>query len=36
MEKDIEVQIDLCRTALRRAMGHLARIEKLLKITVGE
>lgn len=29
MNEDIKDQIDLCKTALRRAMGHLARMEFL-------
>jgi len=33
MEKDIIDQIELCKTALRKAMGHIARIEQLLKAT---
>lgn len=36
MEVDIKDQIDLCKTALRKAMGHLARIEQLLKMAVEE
>lgn len=28
---DIKDQIELCKTALRKAMGHLARLEQLLK-----
>ncbi len=29
MKQDIQDQIDLCKTALCRAMGHLARMEVL-------
>ena len=31
MNEDIKDQIDLCKTALRKAMGHLARLEQLIK-----
>jgi len=33
MNEDIRDQIDLCKTALRKAMGHLARMEQLMKST---
>ena len=32
--EEIKDQIELCKTALRKAMGHLARIEQLLKAKV--
>jgi predicted component of type VI protein secretion system len=30
MNEDIRDQLELCKTGLRRSMGHLARIEQLL------